>query len=216
MTEENKPKKKRSFLVRAFRKAVFTTLAICGLYAGWYAALYAGRGEKLTRGEAAMVKGIFGNEINTSKIRKHFRSESSIAHVLPDKIGMVPPPFSHIDFYGPDTHSKDYTKDTKKKFSLFMHEVTHTWQGQTLNFPLRSFGKYEYTLTPKSRFNDFGIEQQAEIIEDYSEAWLYKDPKATNTTHTAQDSLIMKVVEKRFPRAQKTRMQFQRTGTIRI
>jgi hypothetical protein len=214
MSAEKTQKKKRPFLVRAFRKAIFTTLAVCGLYTGWYAALYAGRGEKLTKGEAQMVKGIFGDEINTSKIRKHFRAESSIAHVFPNKIGMVPPPFSHIDFYGPEAHSKDYSKDSKKKFSLFMHEATHCWQGQTLTFPLRNFAKYEYTLTKGSRFNDFGTEQQAEIIEDYAETWLYKDPKAV--IHTAQDTLIMRVVEKRFPRAQKTRVQFQKTGTIRM
>lgn len=214
MTEEKKQKKKRPFLVRAFRKAVFTTLAICGLYAGWYAALYAGRGEKLTKGETTLVKGIFGDEINTSKIRKHFRAESSIAHVLPSKAGMVPPPFSHIDFYGTNYHSADFSGDTKRKFGLFMHEVTHCWQGQTLTFPLRNLGRYKYKLTKQSHFNDFGTEQQAEIIEDYAERWLYKDPKAKPPT--AQDTLVMHVVEKRFPRAQKTRVQFQKTGTIRI
>jgi hypothetical protein len=208
-----KTKKKRPFLVRAFRKAAFTTLAVCGLYTGWYFALYAGRGEKLTTGEAKIVKGIFGDEINTSKIRKHFRAESSLAHVLPSKAGMVPPPFSHIDFYGADVHSRDYSRDTKKKFSLFIHEATHCWQGQTFTFPLKNIGRYEYTLTARSRFNDFGTEQQAEIIEDYAKTWLHKDPKAKPPT--AQDSLVMKVVEKRFPRAQKTRVQFQKTGTIR-
>lgn len=216
MTEQKtEQKKKRHFLVRAFRKALFTTLAVCGLYAGWYAALYARRGQKLTKGETELVKGIFGDEINTSKIRKHFRSESSIAHVLPSKIGMVPPPFSHIDFYGTNAHSKDYSREKKKLFGLFMHEATHTWQGQTLTFPMRNIGVYEYKLTKASRFNDFGTEQQAEIIEDYAQAWLFKDPKAKNVTHTAQDSLIMKVVETRFPRAYKTRVQFQKTGTIR-
>ncbi|MEZ0222925.1 MAG: hypothetical protein ACAH83_00095 [Alphaproteobacteria bacterium] len=208
-----KQNKKRPFLVRAFRKAVFTTLAICGLYTGWYLALYAGRGEKLTRGETEMVKGIFGNEVNPSSIRKHFRSESSIAHIMPRAAGMVMPPFSHVDFYGPKNHQRDFSKAAKEKFGLFMHEVTHCWQGQTMNFSAKAFRRYDYKLTPKSKFRDFGTEQQAEIIEDYAERWLYPDTAAVK--RTPHDTLLFKVVEARFPQAHKTRVQFQKSRTLK-
>ena len=200
--EQKKPRKKS--LMRAFAKAVAgVVLGLTMLYGGWHLAFYAGRGEKLTSGEKNLLTGIFGKEINTSEVRKHFRDTSSITHVIPGKIGMVPPPFSHIDFFGEKVWSRDYSQDTKYKFGLFAHEATHCWQGQTMTFPLHDFGRYDYKLAPGACFNNFGTEQQADIIEDYAKTWLYKPTPAAK--HTAQDTLLMKVVENRFPQAQKTR-----------
>jgi hypothetical protein len=200
--------KRRTSLARKFAKAAAgVVIGVTLLYGGWFGALYAGRGDKLTKNESKLLTSIFGDEINTSKIRKHFREESSVAHILPSKIGMVPPPFSHIDFYGEKHWSKDYAKDSAN-FGLFTHEATHCWQGQTMTFPLHDIGKYEYTLTKTSRFNDFGTEQQADIIENYSKAWLF----GPSTNHTAQDTLLFNVVEKRCPTAHKTRLAVERKG----
>lgn len=202
-------KRKRSSLARKFAKAVAgTVIGAAMLYGGWHLAFYAGRGEKLAANEEKALKGIFGDEINTAKIRKHFREKSSITHVMPSKIGMVVPPFSHIDFFGPAHWSHDYTAESRDEFGLFVHESTHCMQWQSLTFPLHDLGKYEYTLSGNSRFNDFGCEQQADIIEDYAKTWLYTG--ADTARHTAQDTLLFKVVEARFPRAKKTREDVQR------
>lgn len=199
-------KKHKTSLAKKFAKAVGGfVLGAAMLYGGWHVAFYTGRGDKLTAGEAKVLKGIFGDEINTSGIRKHFRETSSPTHVIPGKIGMVCPPFSHIDFFGSANWSADYSCEDKRKFGLFVHESTHCWQGQTMTFPLHDLGRYDYMLTTNSCFNDFGTEQQADIIEDYAKTWLFQQ----TTNHTAKDTLLINVVEKRFPQAQKTRLALQ-------
>ena len=208
--------RKRS-LVKAFAKAAAKTVVgvILGaslLYFGWIGAVYAGRGEPLTKSEAQLVQGVFGDEINPSLLRKHFRAETTPKSPFATKasVGMVMPPFSHIDFYGPAATSNDYASDNEFRFGVFMHEVTHCWQGQNLAFPLKEFEVYKYTLLPNSRWRDFGAEQQADIVENYSKRWLY--PANVHIKHTAEDSLLAKVVETRFPQAKKTRLQLEEGG----
>ena len=217
MTQE-KPKKRS--LVRAFMKAAakvaFVIVAGCSVaYGGWFGGNYAGRGDRLTPGETQMVRQVFGSELNPSKLRKHFRAENDITHcVAPGAGGMVLPPFSHIDFYGPKLWSQDYSRDSEYKFGFFMHEATHTWQGQNLDFSLRAFGVYSYALDAQSNWRDFGIEQQADIIEDYSKRWLY--PRNAHMHHTRQDALLARVVENRFPEARQSRLKLEGDKPVNI
>ena len=210
-TPADKPAKRRfGTLMRAFRKATLGLLLTATLGYSVMLASYKGRGDKLTKGETEMVESIFGDEINTANIRKHFKDKSHITHVLPGKVGTVLPPHSHIDFFGKDVHSADYSGDDSRRAGLFIHETTHVWQNQNHNWRLDKLHKcrvYDYTLKPTSTFRDFGVEQQAEIIEDYYKTWLHKDGAARKgKTLTANDSLLLKVVETRFPRAKKTRL----------
>jgi hypothetical protein len=215
---DNKPKKRS--LVRAFMKVaaktVFVLVASCATaYGAWFGANYAGRGDRLTPGETQMVRQVFGSEINAAKLRKHLRTDGEITHcVAPGAGGMVLPPFSHIDFYGPNIWSQDYSKDSEYKFGFFMHEATHTWQGQNLSFSFRNFGVYSYTLDSRSNWRDFGIEQQADIIEDYSKRWLYP-PKVTRH-HTRHDALLARVVENRFPEAKQSRLRLEGNNPVDI
>lgn len=213
MTQDTK--KRKGSLIKAFAKAAvkiaaFLVLSASVAYAGWYGGNYAGRGEKLTAGEAQMVHQVFGSEINPSKLRKHFRAENDITHcVAPGAGGMVLPPFSHMDFYGPRLWSQDYSKDSEYKFGFFMHEATHTWQGQNLAFSLRDFGVYSYTLDALSNWRDFGVEQQADIIEDYSKRWLYPRNVQAHAHHTREEAMLARVVENRFPEARRTRLALE-------
>ena len=210
MTADKTAKPKSGKLMRAFRKAALGLLLTATFGYSVLLASYKGRGDTLTKGETEMVTGIFGDEIKPSKIRKHFKNKGHISHVLPGKTGTVLPPHSHIDFFGYYAHSQDYSCDAKWRAGLFIHEATHVWQNQTRSWQLDKLYKcrvYDYTLKPQSVFRDFGVEQQASIIEDYYEAWLHKDGRARmGETMTANDSLLLKVVEKRFPRAKKTRL----------
>lgn len=200
--------KRKSSLARKFTKAVLgLALTASCLYGGWFGAFYAGRGEALTPGETSAVTAVFGNEINASAIRKHERSEGSATHLFRWVDGMVPPPFSHIDFYGPDAHARDYTQDDARLFRLFMHEVTHTWQGQNFNFSRHQVGVYKYQLNENSKFSDFGTEQQAEIICDYSGKFLHQS--GLRQKRTAEDLLLQRVVEARFPTARQTRLSIE-------
>jgi hypothetical protein len=202
-----KAKRKRS-LTRKFTMAVLglTATAAC-LYGAWFGAFYAGRGEALTPSETSAVTSIFGDEINANAIRKHERTEGSATHIFRWVDGMVPPPFSHIDFFGDNAHARDYTREDKRLFSLFMHEVTHAWQGQNFNFSRHNVGQYAYTLQAGSKFSDFGTEQQADIISDYAGKFMHRS--GIGQTRTAEDLLLRDVVEARFPTAMQTRLAME-------
>lgn len=198
--------RQKGSLIRKFATAAAKTVAIVAIaYGAWFGAFYAGRGKKLSTSETQAVENIFGDQLDASRIRKHFRDAGSITHVMGNTRGMVMPPFSHIDFFGPDACSNDFSKEGQDKFGLFMHEVTHTWQGQNLKFSAKAFRRYDYDymLTKTSGFCDFGTEQQAEIVEEYAKRWIH--PDGMKQARTAHDTLVMNVIEKQFPRAQRTR-----------
>lgn len=186
-------------------KAAARTVAVAALaYGAWFGVFYAGRGDTLTAGEKQTVESIFGDQLDASKIRKHFKEESHFTHVLKNKRGVVLPPFSHIDFFGRENWSADFSKESKDQFGFFLHEVRHTWQGQNMKFNIKNFGVYEYTIPDTlAKFTNFGTEQQADIIEDYSKRWIHAEGAAE--PRTANDTLLMKVVERQFPRAAHTR-----------
>ena len=65
--------------------------------------------------------------------------------------------------------SEDYSRESLGLQALFLHELTHVWQSQTRGkyyLPLmrHPFCRYGYRLTPGRRFEDYGLEQQAEIV----------------------------------------------------
>jgi hypothetical protein len=198
--------RQKGSLIRRFAKAAAKTVAIAALaYGAWFGTFYAGRGEKLTADETKTVESIFGDQLDASRIRKHFRDNSSVTHVMGNTRGMVMPPFSHIDFFGEAAYSNDFSREGQDKFGLFLHEVTHTWQGQNLKFSTKAFRRYDYDykMNGASNFADFGTEQQAEIVENYAQRWIH--PDGMKEARTAHDTLVMKVIEKQFPRAAHTR-----------
>ena len=200
-----KPKKS---LIRIFAKAVAgLTLGIVMAYGGFIATFYAGRGEHLTTSEAAMVTSIFGNEINAGSIRKHFRDRADVTHVMPGKDGTVLPFISHIDLFGPGVVSADYSRESPRLYGFFAHEAAHCWQNQSHTWTLKNLGVYPFSLTATSRFSDFGMEQQADIIQSYAVRFLNPEGRREATAATAEsDAWLQRVVEDRFPRARETRM----------
>lgn len=210
-TEQKRDQKpKRRFrLVRAFAKAVVLTFALCSTaYAGWFGANYAGRGEPLNMNERQAAVEVFGGDINTSAVRKHFREVSSPTHFKANTAGMVLPPFSHIDFFDAPNQTADYTLGSRWQYELFMHEMTHVWQGQHMRFPLHDLTRYDYVLTPTSRFEQYGPEQQADLVAHYARRWLH--PDNPNAPHDEQDMMLRRVVENKFPNAQVTRLRLER------
>lgn len=185
-----------------------------------------GPGKALTAGEAAFVKSIFGEEIDTGRIRKHFslRPHRTAAAGTYNA--------TTVQFFGLQHFEADYST-TKNLFNygMFIHEMTHIWQNSMSPLRKAFLGlrhptlKHAYKLTAKSRFKDFGIEQQGYIIEDYARACLFPDkgsrPARGDGTYLpclATDikpgslgnlALLQKVVEERFPEARKTRLALE-------
>jgi hypothetical protein len=178
-------------------------------------------GVPLTKGEAALLKSIFGEqEIQTGDVRKYFADKKhpyAIAAAMSAK---------KIKFYGKETHAADYSQTNDvTRYWTFVHEMTHVWQYQ---HPLRDFNRsvhnptrqYDYKLSPDMQFKNFGVEQQASIIADYAQQFLYQGPKPANDNmygplnenpYLWPQSLDMlkKTVEDRFPAARNTRLALE-------
>ncbi|MCC7036059.1 MAG: hypothetical protein IT560_02015 [Alphaproteobacteria bacterium] len=199
-------------LAKAFTKAVLGTALVATLgYAGLIQTAYRG-GEKLTPGERQAVEQIFGDQVDAAKIRKHFKDASHWTHFMKGKQGTVMPFTHQVDFFGDNIKSRDYSAEGAYKYGFFLHEMTHIWQGANIRYPLKNFGQYEFTLTKDSKFSDFGLEQQGEIIEAYAKAWHHPDGR--KLAKTEADGFLMRVVETQFPQAKITREKMDRQDKL--
>ena len=175
-------------------------------------------GVPLTKDETAFVGSIFGKEINTARIRKYFAAEY---HPLADAAALSA---EKIKFYGEKNHAADYSlSEDPFKYETFIHEITHIWQHQHRQQDIARFlrhhtKRYDYALSQKSLFKDFGVEQQACIVADYALQFLYpKRQKLNDTYYQPADkgnppqnlALLQKVVEDKFPQARKTRLALE-------
>jgi len=65
--------------------------------------------------------------------------------------------------------SDDFSREPFSRQGFFIHELTHVWQAQKggrFYLPLmrHPFCRYAYNLEPGKPFEDYGIEQQAELV----------------------------------------------------
>ena len=171
----------------------------------------------LTKGETALVKGIFGEEMSENSLAL-IRIASS-PEERQDR-GADTNAKGPIIFYilnGTSRYRDDFSQAEPGLYSLFVHEVTHKWQfskglvGE--NLPAVD---YKYQISPEARFEDFTIEQQAAIIQDYTRHFLhpktYEDTQYHQTFYDSpeSDALLQKIVEDKFPVARKTRLSMAR------
>lgn len=108
---------------------------------------------------------MFGNAIDYGKVtirrRKFFPLQ-------PRKITMAPRGHLHFHPLG-ESYCDDFSQVTSHRAGLFIHELTHVWQTQTrgewyLLLHRHPFCRYHYSLKPGRPLEDYGIEQQAEIV----------------------------------------------------
>jgi len=169
--------------------------------------------------EKAMAYGIFGAEISMDTVRVHQPPRSCVS-----MLASVNSP-RDIFFWGATQHSHDYARDANPyRTGTYAHEATHIWQRQNshkfTNLRL-SFKLYHYPLDlRKWSFNDYGIEQQASIIGDYTQIFLHGGTRPTKWLHaTGADTpagreKLKKLVEDRFPQARNTRLYFEQHGHL--
>lgn len=195
-------------------------------------------GQPLAAGEISLAKNIFGEEIDTSRIKKYFapldpREPETLALTLKQ----------NIYFYGPHMHEPDYSQSAPDNYETFVHEITHIWQHQhkaqnlaqfihalrsemspLLRSPRKQYDRYnqyDYKLSENAAFRDFGIEQQAAIIGDYARLFLYpggyrplteylpSHRKGPLESSLQNAKLLLKTVEERFSQARKTRLTLE-------
>ncbi len=122
---------------------------------------------RLTPGEIEMARSVFGDCIDYDAPKIYDSgSQSDGAIVTPDGNMYVPKSNS--------AYRDDYSQAQPANKSHFIHEMTHVLQDQHhVNVEWRAFADkviglgYDYRLEPGKRFEDYGIEQQAAVVEDY-------------------------------------------------
>jgi hypothetical protein len=173
-------------------------------------------GQELTKNEIALAQGIFGKDFDASAARKNLEP------VFNGHGNAVYTNGRHVYFRGKPHLADDYALADPTPYSEFVHEMTHVWKNQTGNVLKNAFdyiscdrGIYDYELSESSRFDDFCMEQQAAIVADYATQFLNENHYPFWTHYVGASiakgtPLLKKVVEDRFPEAQKTRLEIER------
>jgi hypothetical protein len=125
----------------------------------------------LTAGEIAMLEPIFKDSLDYT----HVRVINNSFAFQPANVYMTPR--GHV--YAPgDLWEEDFSRMGRKR-AVFVHEMTHVWQhangmdlvGQGVIEFTKYRGDYEkayaYELDAARELVDYGMEQQASIVEDY-------------------------------------------------
>lgn len=115
----------------------------------------------LTAGEIALASSVFGNQINYQAVRIQ-----TAWWVLK---GYAIAPNGAIYFNQADW-SDDFSATTLAKRAWLIHELTHVWQyqkGMAVFWRALVNRQYRYVLMPNKPLTDYGIEQQAKLVEDF-------------------------------------------------
>lgn len=115
----------------------------------------------LTEGEKKFASSIFGNSLNMDSVR-------IIAHraVLPH---YAISPNGHVYFNIKDW-CENFADQPIHQQAWLIHELTHVWQIQQGLAVVRKalFNRqYRYALKQGKQFLSYGIEQQAQMVQDY-------------------------------------------------
>lgn len=120
-------------------------------------------GRRLTAKECDLARGIFGDSIDYDVVRVHNRKWWWFH---PQRVTMAPD--GHLWFHPKSKiFCDDFCESNLGLQGHFIHEMTHVWQHQKGIFlPLKRhpFCRYDYSLKPGWNLEDYGLEQQAEIL----------------------------------------------------
>ena len=113
----------------------------------------------------ALARSVFGDTLDTSPVlikRRKFYP------LHPRKVTMAPRGHLHFHPLG-DVYCDDFADAPLHRQGLFIHELVHVWQTQTLGewylvLHRHPFCRYDYALKPGWPLAKYGIEQQAEIV----------------------------------------------------
>jgi len=112
-----------------------------------------------------LARSIFHDAIDYSKVRMVRRKWWPFQ---PRSVAMAPTGNIHFHPHS-DLWSEDFSRESLHRQGLFMHELTHVWQTQKRGrfyLPLmrHPFCRYRYELQNGRKFENYGLEQQAEIV----------------------------------------------------
>lgn len=160
----------------------------------------------LTDGEIKLAKSVFGDAIDYKKVSINDRhwpvlQKENFAWAMCNTLYMH-------KYYEPD-----FSQASPHRRGLFIHEMAHIWQwqnrllkpvGNTLKQKLKqkfNYKAYPFTLDAKKDLMNYGIEQQAAMIQEYylnKRAGLPSHKRHCENTcsHAERHDLYEKVLEK--------------------
>lgn len=172
----------------------------------------------LTQGETKLLRSIFGNALDLANIEILFYNQT-----LSDTgTDVMEGDTRHIYVFGKKYASEDYSESKDGLlFSALVYEATRLWQNQTGRTWRDSDSReYAYTLDSQRRFGDYGLRQQAAIMEDYAARILHRshvshwmDEEYGKENCDADDYLIQ-LVEAQFPDAARAREALSETRPL--
>lgn len=115
----------------------------------------------LTAAEVALARSVFGTQLQTDVVRL-----VACRWVLR---GYAISPNGHV-YFRPDDWREDFAQADLNTQSWLIHELVHVWQVQQGMAVLRRAlfdRRYRYQLVQGKPFLSYGIEQQAQIVQDY-------------------------------------------------
>lgn len=115
----------------------------------------------LTVGERKLAFAVFGDCLDLDSIEL-------VAHRLILK-GYAMSPNGNIYFH-PDDWVEDFIDTDIVQQSWLVHELVHVWQVQQgIRVVLRALlnRRYDYLIKYGKQFNTYGVEQQAQMVQDY-------------------------------------------------
>jgi len=140
----------------------------------------------LTSGEITLAKKMFGTAIDYSKVTL---TDKKYAFFQPKGTAMAPN--GNLYMYG--CYHDDYSKKSNVTKSFFIHEMTHVWQFQNkilnpvvaaielnLKHRFNYNASYNYLLDKKKDLVDYGMEEQAAIVQEY---FLFLNKEASYSRH---------------------------------
>jgi len=117
----------------------------------------------LTPGERAISDAVFGATFDADAVTV---ANEKWIWFQPRGTMMTPAGCLHCNPRG-DDYRPDYSAEDWRTRGRFVHELVHAWQWQR-GIPLAwvrwPFARYGYRVRPGRVFEDYGLEQQAEIV----------------------------------------------------
>lgn len=177
----------------------------------------------LSRGEAALVQSVFGEDFNTTNIRKRYSNNETACGETNSAdtafVACVRRSSPTITFAASSEFMDDYSRDGSMsggRTLTFMHEATHIWQhrtgavngGQCDSYDLQPTDVMNTALT----FDNYCSERQGQLVGIYAAFFLR--PSQINQTDLTSEAgryfdRIRQIVEAKFPRAATVRAQMQ-------
>ena len=117
----------------------------------------------LTAGEVKLARQVFGDAIRYDEVSV---VDGKWAFFQSKRYIMTPTGAIHYHPKG-GAYRDDFSRATREEAGIFIHELVHVWQWQQGIFlPLRRhpFCRYDYAVKPGQKFDEYGLEQQAEIV----------------------------------------------------